>query len=295
MPDTSTPDSPAAPAWLAELPPSLQREAQLAWNAIATSGDEAAQQRNAALLADDTFARRLATLLACGPFAAQLCRRFPDWLPDLHAAGDLDRGFDATEWAGRLAHMAGQPTTPEALDQALRRFRNREFLRIVWRDFNRIAPTLETTADISAVAECCVQAALDFHYAQLCREWGTPLDTRQAPQSLVVLGMGKLGAAELNLSSDIDLSFAYPAAGETAGGPASVSNQEFFVRLGQRVIKSLDQITADGFVFRVDMRLRPYGDSGALVLNFDAMEEYYQTQGRDWERYAMIKARPWVW
>jgi glutamate-ammonia-ligase adenylyltransferase len=292
MPDTSTPDSPAAPVWLADLPPSLQREAQLAWEAIAAAGTEPEQQRNAALLADDTFARRLATLLACSPFAAQQCRRFPQWLPDLRDEGDLDRTIDATEWAGRLALIAGQPATPEALDQALRRFRNREFLRIIWRDFNRVAPTLETTADISAVAECCVQAALDFHYALLCQEWGTPLDARQVPQSLVVLGMGKLGAFELNLSSDIDLIFGYPAAGETAGGPVAVSNQEFFVRLGQRLIKSLDQITADGFVFRVDMRLRPYGDSGALVLNFDALEEYYQTQGRDWERYAMIKARP---
>lgn len=289
MPDQPIPDSPAPPAWLtalADLPTPLQREAQLAWEAMAACGADAA------LLVDETFARRLATLLACSPFAAQLCRRFPDWLPGLQAAGDLDRRLDAAEWTGRLARIAGEPATLEALDQALRRFRNREFLRIVWRDFNRIAFTLETTADISAVAECCVRAALDFHYAQLSQEWGTPLDSRQAPQSLVVLGMGKLGAVELNLSSDIDLIFGYPAAGETAGGPTSVSNQEFFVRLGQRLIKSLDQITADGFVFRVDMRLRPYGDSGALVLNFDALEEYYQTQGRDWERYAMIKARP---
>jgi glutamate-ammonia-ligase adenylyltransferase len=299
MPDTPVPDNlvltASSPAWqaaLADLPPLLRREAQAVWEGIAASDSVEKRQRNGELLADAVFARRLATLVTCSPFAAQLCRRFPDWLPGLHADGDLDRGFDAAEWAGRLTRIAQRPATPEALDQALRRFRNREFLRIVWRDLNRIAPTPETTADISAVAECCVQAALDFHYAQLSAEWGTPLDSCQAPQSLVVLGMGKLGAAELNLSSDIDLIFAYPAAGETAGGPVVVSNQEFFVRLGQRLIKSLDQITADGFVFRVDMRLRPYGDSGALVLNFDAMEEYYQTQGRDWERYAMIKARP---
>src|SRR5690625_1615563 len=111
-------------------------------------------------------------------------------------------------------------------------------------------------------------------------------------QPMVVLGMGKLGAWELNISSDIDLIFAYPESGETQGGRTTLSNQEFFVRLGQKLIKSLDAPTSDGFVFRVDMRLRPYGDSGALVLNYDAMEDYYQSQGRDWERYAMIKARP---
>ena len=108
---------------------------------------------------------------------------------------------------------------------------------------------------------------------------------------MVVLGMGKLGAFELNLSSDIDLIFAYPEPGETQGGRRSLSNQEFFIRLGQKLIKALDAPTVDGFVFRVDMRLRPYGDSGALVFSFDALEQYYQSQGRDWERYAMIKAR----
>ncbi|MGH8486476.1 MAG: bifunctional [glutamate--ammonia ligase]-adenylyl-L-tyrosine phosphorylase/[glutamate--ammonia-ligase] adenylyltransferase, partial [Pseudomonas sp.] len=110
-------------------------------------------------------------------------------------------------------------------------------------------------------------------------------------QHLVILGMGKLGAHELNLSSDIDLIFGYPEGGETEGVKRSLDNQEFFIRLGQRLIKALDAITVEGFVFRVDMRLRPYGSAGALVLSFNALEQYYQDQGRDWERYAMIKAR----
>src|SRR6056297_1833724 len=104
--------------------------------------------------------------------------------------------------------------------------------------------------------------------------------------------MGKLGARELNVSSDIDLVFAFPAAGETRGGERSLSNEEFFTRVGRGLITALDQLTADGFVFRVDMRLRPYGESGALVHSFNALETYYQDQGRDWERYALIKARP---
>jgi glutamate-ammonia-ligase adenylyltransferase len=108
---------------------------------------------------------------------------------------------------------------------------------------------------------------------------------------MVVLGMGKLGGRELNVSSDIDLIFGFPSKGETRGGRRALDNQQFFVRLGQRLIQALDQITADGFVFRTDMRLRPYGQSGALALSFAALEAYYQDQGRDWERYAMVKAR----
>src|SRR5690606_37928884 len=101
-----------------------------------------------------------------------------------------------------------------------------------------------------------------------------------------------LGAGELNVSSDIDLIFTYPDNGETRGKPRAMDNHEFFTRLGRKLIHALDQQTADGQVFRVDMRLRPWGQSGALALSFDAMEEYYQNQGREWERYAMIKARP---
>jgi [glutamine synthetase] adenylyltransferase / [glutamine synthetase]-adenylyl-L-tyrosine phosphorylase len=274
------------------LPAPLQREAQLAWEHISARCDDAQREQYSALLNRPGFARHAATLFACSPFAAQLCQRFPAWLLELHRAGDLEHSLPAAAWHSRLSAALDSPNSLDALDSGLRRFRNREFLRLIWRDFNRLAPMLETTADISAVAEHCIQAALDFHYVQLSAEWGIPQGPDGASQPLVVLGMGKLGAHELNLSSDIDLIFAYPHSGETAGGLVSVSNQEFFVRLGQRVIKSLDQATADGFVFRVDMRLRPYGDSGALVLNFDALEEYYQNHGRDWERYAMIKARP---
>ncbi len=149
----------------------------------------------------------------------------------------------------------------------------------------------ETTAELSALADLCIDAALDWHQRQLVQECGEPRAAEDgSPQRLVVIGMGKLGAGELNLSSDVDLMFTYPHSGET-DGPRPLGNQEFFIRLGQRLIKSLDQVTADGFVFRVDMRLRPYGSAGPLVISFGAMEDYYQDQGRDWERYAMIKAR----
>ena len=125
-----------------------------------------------------------------------------------------------------------------------------------------------------------------------CAELGTPRDAEGRPQRLVVLAMGKLGARELNLSSDIDLIFAFAQIGEVTGGPRALSNEQFFVRLAQRLVQSLASATVDGFVFRVDTRLRPFGEVGPLAMSFQAMEDYYQSQAREWERYAMIKARP---
>ena len=122
-------------------------------------------------------------------------------------------------------------------------------------------------------------------------KWGVPVNSQGEAQSLLVYGMGKLGGQELNFSSDIDLIFVYPESGATEGLRRSIDNQLFFTRLGQKLITALNQQTADGFVYRVDMRLRPFGESGPLVLSFNAMENYYQDQGRDWERYAMLKAR----
>ena len=283
---------------LSTLPTPLRREAEVALAHLLEACDESQRANYLALLNDDFFTRRLAKFFACSSFAAQLSRRYPDWLLLLQRAGDLDRSLNESDFRARLKSQLDGCEDSDALDRGLRQFRNREYLRIIWRDLNRCADTMEITADISAVAEVTMQAALDFHYAQLQRQWGEPRAGQNGSvQPFIVIGMGKLGARELNLSSDVDLIFAYPEGGEThvskeRGGALSVSNQEFFIRLGQLLIKSLDNNTADGFVFRVDMRLRPYGDSGALALNFDALEEYYQDQGRDWERYAMIKARP---
>ncbi len=164
-------------------------------------------------------------------------------------------------------------------------------VRIAWRDLAGRAPLTEVLADLSALAEACVDLALEQLYLLMCEQFGTPLGEGGEAQRLVVLGMGKLGGGELNFSSDIDLIFAYPEEGETQGGRRPLSNQEFFIRLGQRLCNLLSQNTAHGFVFRVDMRLRPFGEASALALSFDAMENYYQTHGREWERYAMLKAR----
>jgi glutamate-ammonia-ligase adenylyltransferase len=176
------------------------------------------------------------------------------------------------------------------LMQGLRLFRLKHMLRIAWRDLAGLAATTETLANLTDLAEACVDSSLEFLYQDQCRQLGVPQDEAGRQQRLVVLGMGKLGGHELNFSSDIDLIFAFPEEGDIVGA-RSMANSQFFIRLGQRFIRVLNDVTADGFVFRVDMRLRPYGDSGPLVMSFDGMEQYYQTQGRDWERYAMIKAR----
>lgn len=174
----------------------------------------------------------------------------------------------------------------------LRKLRNRVMARMIWRDFSRHCNAKETVEQVSLLAEFCIEAALRCAQKELLERFGQPIGRESGKvQQLVTLAMGKLGARELNLSSDIDLIFVYPESGDTAGGRKSISNQEYFTKVGQRVIALLDKLTSDGFVFRVDMRLRPYGDSGPLVMSFSAFEAYYQDQGRDWERYAMIKAR----
>ncbi len=172
----------------------------------------------------------------------------------------------------------------------LRHFRRNEMVRLAWRDISDWEELTQTLRELSWLAEACIQTALDFLYQQACGKRGTPILSDGTPQQIVVLGMGKLGAYELNYSSDIDLIFAYAENG-VLPDRRETSYSEFFTRLCQSLVRVLDEITADGFVFRTDIRLRPFGDSGAIIMTFDGMENYYQTQAREWERYAMIKAR----
>jgi len=174
---------------------------------------------------------------------------------------------------------------------ALRNLRKQTMLKLILRDLNGLADLNEVMHTITALAEICVQQAQICLTQALQTQFGTPLgETNGTPQELLVIGMGKLGGGELNVSSDIDLIFIYPEDGET-NGSKKLSNHEFFTRLGRRLISIINELTADGYVFRVDMRLRPYGDSGPLVASFAALEEYLVSQGREWERYAWIKAR----
>ncbi len=239
----------------------------------------------------ESFLTELRYVVAGSDYVAEQLRRDPEMAWRLVDDQRLWRTLADQEMAGLLVEALAGVMTEVQLAQALRRFRQEQQVRIIWRDLTRQASTMQTTRDLSDMADSCIEQAYQWVYQDLLSTFGVPLNQAGKPQQLVVLGMGKLGAHELNLSSDIDLIFAYPESGETEGGRRSLSNQEFFSRVGQRLIRLLDEVTVDGFVFRVDMRLRPYGDSGALVFSFNALEQYYQNQGRDWERYAMIKAR----
>lgn len=173
----------------------------------------------------------------------------------------------------------------------LRRWRNRQMARLMMRDANGLSSARETARAVSDLADVAIRRAVTYAEAHWIERWGPPGPSGfgERQQSMVVLAMGKHGARELNLSSDIDLIFAFPNQGETGNGR---SHEEFFTRVGRTVIQLLDTRTPEGFVFRVDMRLRPWGQSGALVSNFAAMHHYYTHQGREWERFAMVKARP---
>lgn len=237
----------------------------------------------------DVF-RELCRVWATSEFVAQRCVSRPELLLDLLRSGDLHRRYDTPigDVAAHVQQAVQDVADPEMLGAQLRRLRQREMVRIAWRDLANLADLNETMADLSALADACIQGALSWLHAALATRLGEPLDANGEPQGLLVLGMGKLGAGELNFSSDVDLIFTYPDEGETTKGKV---NSVFFTQLGQQLIRALDETTAEGFVFRVDMRLRPFGESGALVSSFAGLEHYYQSHGRDWERYALIKAR----
>lgn len=190
-----------------------------------------------------------------------------------------------------MRHFLGHiPATEEALWAGLRHLREGVFAKVMIRDLAGLADLTEVTGSLTQLAEETLEAAQAFLYRELAQIHGEPLDSQGQPQQLLVVAMGKLGGGELNASSDIDLIFVYPEDGETAG-PRKLGNHEFFTRLGKRLISALEQQTADGHVFRVDMRLRPYGEGGPLVSSFGMLENYFYTQAREWERYAWIKAR----
>jgi len=221
-----------------------------------------------------------------------------DWmaqrLDSLRAAGVTDASGEPGA-PGAPGDSAG--TGDALLKAVLRQLRAEVFCTVMARDLAGVATVDEVTTALSDLAELAIQRALVVLSAELEALFGAPLATAEPgqprlPLSLGVVGMGKLGGRELNVSSDIDLIFVYEEEGETAGGSrAAISNQEFFIRLGRRLIGALAEITSDGYVFRVDMRLRPNGDSGPLACSIAMLEEYFYVQGREWERYAWIKGR----
>ncbi len=235
-------------------------------------------------------------------FLARKSIRNPEVLTDLLDSGDLLRSYDKGAYPKKIARQAAFCEDIDKLARVLRQIRTREMMRIAFRDLAGYAALRETTHDLSTFADACLDAALAATYQQMIADYGKPVSSAGAPQHLVVIGFGKLGGRELNFSSDIDLMFAFPASGVTRalGGKAGpgktgpgkpIDCEEFFTRLCHRLIDVIGKNMTEGIVFRVDARLRPYGDAGPVVMSFDAMEHYYQEQGREWERYALIKAR----
>lgn len=180
--------------------------------------------------------------------------------------------------------------------QRLRRYRAAESTRMIWRDVLGLDDVDATLAASTRLAETCLQVALDALEAQFSKRHGVLRNRDGGVQRLVVFGLGKLGGEELNFSSDIDLVYAFECDGESDidGWPGArvLDAEGYFTRLGQQLAKLLDELTADGFSHRVDLRLRPYGNAGRVAWSFTAMEQYFQREGRDWERYAWQKARP---
>lgn len=275
------------------LPKSLTHLAQRT-EALIAHTESLAQEYDSTNLCIRTWIKdqrsNLERLVAASDFMFEQLLRQPHLLPKLIAANLLHQPLSTGSLRQSLATTLEGCNDETQLAQALRQFRQMHQVRIIWRDLTYQADLTETCRDLSDLADNCIDLTYQWLYTRFCAQYGIPRNIQGQAQHLVVLGMGKLGAYELNLSSDIDLIFAYPETGATDGAK-ELDNQTFFVRLGQKLIKALDAITVDGFVFRVDMRLRPYGSSGALVFSFAALEQYYQEQGRDWERYAMIKAR----
>ena len=278
--------TPAIPATLPAELAQAHRHAQTCWNSALHEQRIENPQWDEAQLA---LCLRSFTL---SQFLQQQACRDPAYFIAASNSGKLASSKQPHQYQQQLAALTGRCASEAELQQRLRMYRNRQYIRIIWRELNRLTDLDGTCQELSALADASLQAAYQWLYQQQTQQLGTPTGYHsEQPQHLVVLGMGKLGAYELNLSSDVDLVFTYPEAGETVGAKRSLDNQEFFTRLGQKLIRTLDSITPEGFVFRVDMRLRPYGSSGPLVHSFAAIEQYYQNQGRDWERYAMIKAR----
>ncbi|ART80147.1 bifunctional [glutamate--ammonia ligase]-adenylyl-L-tyrosine phosphorylase/[glutamate--ammonia-ligase] adenylyltransferase [Oceanisphaera avium] len=267
------------------MPRLLQQQGEHHWSRFLERAPDIA-----ATLSSQRVAQ-LKQLFACSDFAAHTLCQQPILAQQFDEHHDLENAQRAATFAPLLADLLDNVDNEPQLLRILRQFRHQQLLLIAWREMLLGASVEESFEHISALADALILAAYRWYYKKLCAEIGTPTDSQGRAVPLLIVGMGKLGGRELNFSSDIDLIFTFPHNGVTQGGRRELANQQFFIRLGQKLVNALHQTTVDGQVYRVDMRLRPFGDSGPLAVSFNAMEEYYQNHGRTWERYAMVKAR----
>ena len=269
------------------LPDILVQDLERKWEAFAQSS----AKHKIDLPQNPQILGALQRVFAFSDFVAENCTRQPVLISDLIESGDLQRSYSQHYFYEILKSALIDGKDEAALSQTLRAFRRREMTRIAFRDLAGWSNLAETVTDLSGLADTCLEHTASILYNRLSEKFGAPTAEEGSLQHLVILGLGKLGARELNFSSDVDLIFTYPQAGQTRGTPQSISNDDFFTRLCRQIIKAISQPTPEGFVFRMDMRLRPFGENGPLVMHFDALENYYEQQGREWERYALIRAR----
>ncbi len=267
-----------------ELPETLQPGVAARWAGLAAANPELA----AAIAAEPRLAQSLPRVWAASEFVADLCTAAGGYLETLLDDGSLLATARADGWpAPRISLELDE----SAFMAALRAHRQRSMLRIAWRDLAGWAPLEETLESLTSLADDCIETALAYSARTLAARHGWPgMDETGSRNELMVMAMGKLGARELNFSSDIDLVFLYASNGRSEG-QRPLDHETWFTRQARHLIRLLDERTADGFVFRVDTRLRPFGDSGPLVISLGAFEAYLQAHGRDWERYAWVKGR----
>lgn len=224
------------------------------------------------------------------PFIRQVCISQPIWLEKLIDKQELNCEFDVKIYKERLFQIFSQIRDIDDFKKLLRRIRAAEYARIAWRDLQEYASVKQTLTELSLFAQCCLEGVLDWCYEWLKAQPGTTDFERSLQKRIVIFSLGKLGGGELNFSSDVDLVFAYSQDTkhtQEEGAQAAI----FYLKIVQNFIKVVSEQTEDGFVFRVDTRLRPFGNSGTLIPTLTAIEQYFQSHGRDWERYAWIKAR----
>lgn len=242
-------------------------------------------------LEDKKLLQALVRVFAISPYAAEICLRDPACLVNFHETKDLYRPYQVGDFDNKFNRIVTEVSSQMELTNALGYIRAQEMLRIIFRALMGWSELEETMRELSLFAEHCILITLRLVNGWQAQQWGTPSLNRIKNLGLGVIAVGKLGGIELNFSSDIDLIFVYPHKGNIKEAGGHLSYEHYFTRLVQRVIQVLTATTPWGRLFRVDLRLRPFGASGPLVISFPALQAYYQQQGRDWERYAWIKAR----
>src|SRR4030042_6650821 len=270
-----------------KLPESLVSDGGKKWDVFVKT----ARGKGVRISRRSKFIRDAVSVFALSDFVFKSVSRTPDILNDLVQKDDLGRSYSEDAYTTGIAGLLSDVWDAASLSTLLQKYRCREMVRIAWRELIGTADFFETVSDLTHFADALIGKTLSALYDRECADSGVPENPAGIPQRLVVIGMGKLGGEELNFSSDVDLIFAYPEAGMTRRSGMSVTNEEFFTRLCRRLIKVLGSQTPGEPVLRVDTRLRPDGDNGPVVMSFDGMEHYYPVHGREWERYAWIKAR----